>query len=325
MAMKITGKRATLAVRCALDEAGLKRTSPYAGAGVTGWIDQDQYGSTGFSVKPNKPMGGPAKPGELIWHIEISGKPHLRYRRWTDYNSGSDPINLHDPVNPEVLFPAIKRAFESLGIEVRSVRYAGAQQHADDDVGYDIVTIHPEWLEAYDPRNTTPASGDAHLVALEFNDPVGFNRSPIAPRTKPLAGYVKNGVPYLTRESIEHVIGVFASHHAEEQELRRQGVRLPPSMYGEATLSEDGVFRLVPKNRADHGAKPVRITNHWGDVIEAWPMPQAWMGKLDAFTPCVPFVLDGEMRDGVPFPVYDAQFGGEAPWLEQEQGAVLTP
>jgi hypothetical protein len=93
--------------------------------------------------------------------------------------------------------------------------------------------------------------------------------------------------------------------------------------YGEMSILEDGRFRMAPKGRGEHVSTPVEITNHWGDKVQVFPIPGYWMERLDGFSPVVPVLIDGEMRDKVPFPLIDAQYGGEAPWIRDE--ATATP
>ncbi len=107
--MKVSGMRAVLAVRDALERAGLGRTSHYNGGHVAGWIPANQYGSTGFSVRRER-------DGTLGWNVVVSGKPHLSYRRWEERDGDRGTISLHEPRNPEALSPRIAAAFDSVGI-----------------------------------------------------------------------------------------------------------------------------------------------------------------------------------------------------------------
>jgi len=318
--MKVTGKRAVAGVRHALAEAGMARTSRMAGAEPAGWIATNVHGSTGFSVKPNIPMERDKKavPGELLWHVVVSGKPHMRYRkyRW-------DGDELHEPVNPEILLPRIKAVFERLGIEVRSVECVGHQTMFDDDVNYNVVTGHPAWLEEYKPKNPFARCDEPTLAAMVFRSYPSVDTPP-APLSAPLVGYVRDGVHFLTRESLEKLVEVLA---AQEQAAKAEGRATTRDYssfamfgkaprYGHATLSPEGEFHMTVPGRPACRTKPVEIVNHWGDLVQVWPMPQTWMEARDPFRTDVPFLQDGEMRQELSVPTYEAQFGADAPWAE---------
>jgi hypothetical protein len=134
----------------ALDEAGLVRTSKLSGGELTGWTDA--IGSTGFSCLPLRAddtrrfVRAPAG-AQLMWHVVISGKPHLRYTEYEDPSSRGDTIAMHSPDNPELLFPRISAVFAQLGFIVQETKYSGCQGHWDDDVEYNVFTDHPSWLE----------------------------------------------------------------------------------------------------------------------------------------------------------------------------------
>lgn len=134
---RVDGLAAVTKVRDAMDAAGLGRTSRMNGGELTGWTRS--LGSTGFSVRQKE-------DGTVSWHVVVSGKPHLRYR---DYEWEGD--SLHEPTDPDVLCPRIRRVFEGLGLAVASVRYAGHQTMWDDDVEYDVETARPGWLEDVPP------------------------------------------------------------------------------------------------------------------------------------------------------------------------------
>ena len=115
--MKVSALRAVTALRTALEESGLPRTSRMAGAEMRGWVDRNTSGSTGFSIRP---LAG----GKLAWHVVVSGKPHLRYRSFREAQGDGDIMEMSEPTNPEVLFPRIAKAFESIGIKAENVKWA---------------------------------------------------------------------------------------------------------------------------------------------------------------------------------------------------------
>lgn len=311
--MKVNGTRAVMAVRAALAEAGLGRTSPYSGAAVAGWIPGNHLGSTGFSVRKNA-------DGSLGWHVVISGKPHLSYRRWTEHGDGGDSTELHEPVDPERLCPRIEAAFETLGIDVKEVRYGGAQMMWDDDVEYDIVTAHPDWLGPSDPSNRPQAGDGPMLRAMSFSPRIEH----AVPRGGgAFVGYVRDGSSYLTRESLDRLSELGRTAEARRlavvesyartssplsRELRFKGTDL--------SFEADDTLVMVSGHFADTRIVPETIVNHWGDEVKVWKMPRGWMVESPDFAPSVPFVVDGETLTSVPFKVLDAQNGGEAPWLE---------
>jgi len=309
--MKVNGKRAVLAVRAALDDAGLNRTSGYSGGEIAGWIDPNHFGSTGFSVRRQA-------DGNLSWHVVISGKPHLRYREWTERRDG-DSIDLHEPVNPETLAPRIKAAFETLGMDIREVSYGGAQMHWDDDVSYNVVTDHPEWLGPPD-RTNAARDGDGVLIkTMSF----GQRAPEVLASMQGLVGYVQGNRAYLTRESLSAVEDKAAKDEASRQEsLAHWGEKNAPNYLKlkgmQVSLADTGEFVFASPGHPQTRVAPETVTNHWGDEVEVWKVPSYWVKPGSSFEPTVPFLLDGEMRKTAPFRLVDAQNGGDAPWLDQE-------
>lgn len=88
------------------------------------------------------------------------------------------------------------------------------------------------------------------------------------------------------------------------------------------SLSEDGTFRVAPRERGEYVSTPVEVTNHWGDMVEAWKVTGYWMERLDTFAPVVPVLVGGEMREAVPFPAHDAQYGDDTPWTPREAASA---
>jgi hypothetical protein len=270
--MKVTGKRAVLAVQEALGEAGLGRTSGYSGGEITGWIDRNQYGSTGFSVKK-------LSDGDLTWHVVISGKPHLRYREWTERRDG-DSIDLHEPVNPNALAPRIRAAFETLGLKVRKVEHTGAQMHWDDDVDYEIVTDHPEWLGPADKSNASQDGAGPLLKTMARGGKADGNLPALRGS---LVGYVHAGRSYLTRESLEALVAQAKEDEAlRQQSLARHGAtphaRVPAYLRErgpDLALSEAGELALRPSRQPETRVAPETLVNHWGDEVQVWRVPSS--------------------------------------------------
>lgn len=121
---------------------GMPRNSNLSGGEITGWTTAS--GSTGFSLRAfTEDDSETSSATQIDWHIVISGNPHLEYLEENDNEEGE---SYHDPINPEVLYPRIKAAFESLGVAVQSVRHSGHQRLWDDDVYFNLVTNKPDWL-----------------------------------------------------------------------------------------------------------------------------------------------------------------------------------
>ncbi len=132
-----TGLEMATAVRAALADAGLPRTSTFNGAEMCGWTRN--LGSTGFSLRATE-------DGQVDWHLVVSGKPHLSYREYED-EVDDETYVLHEPVRPELLFHRIKAVFASLGLEALNVAWTGHSTSWDDDVCFNVLTEHPDWLE----------------------------------------------------------------------------------------------------------------------------------------------------------------------------------
>jgi hypothetical protein len=315
--MKVSGKRAVLAIRDALEAAGLGRDSAYTGGEIAGWIPSNRFGSTGFSVRKET-------DGGLGWHVVVSGRKHLKYREWTEEEENGS-IELHEPIEPERLCPRIADVFRSMGVPVTKVTCGGGQMHWDDDVSYDVASGHPDWLGKPDTANPFQSGEGPMLRAMAFSD--RYDRS--VPRLEgPLAGYVSADASYLTRESLLALRAAAAKAEASRADLvDRLGGPTSPRARGmttkgmEVALSDDGVLVVAAPGLQDLKARPVTLTNHWGDEVEAWRMPSTWLQPQHAFRPIVPVLLGGEMRDSVPYATFDEQHGGEAPWIVDRPSA----
>lgn len=295
--MKVSGLRASLALQDALRQVGLPRTSGYNGGETTGWLEMNRSGSTGFSLKPRK-------DGGLDWHLVISGKPHIRYREYTD-TSRDETYHLHSPINPEVVYPLIRKAYEKLGVKVTSLQCRDWQEHWDDDVGYDVVTETPDWLEPYSPNNAPRASlPDPLLVAVCLTGEYfgGAGRLP---------AYRTAGGLHLTREGLDVIAG-----HKEWNGVSLQRVNFDPNGFLTIERNQPG----KPARRTSAPRHTVR--NFWGDDIEVWRMPATALRAMPVFRTDVPALISGRMATGLTFAEHDAQYGGDAPWLEAEAAPV---
>ena len=139
--MQKTGLEAVTELYQKLAAAGMPRTSALNGGALRGWTES--FGSTGFSIRREQ-------NGELQWHLVVSGKPLFPYREYEQQTNGKT-YDFHEPRNPESLLPRLREVFKGMGLTVKSLSCAGHQLMWDDDVEFNVVTNHPEWLEEY-PR-----------------------------------------------------------------------------------------------------------------------------------------------------------------------------
>jgi len=300
----VDGVRAATVVRAVLAEIGLGRHPKAPGAEAIGWSGNPA--ASGFTIRRNR------EPDLIDWTVVVSGKPHLGYRRWTEDMGGGRKVDLIEPVNPHLLHPRILDAFESLGLRVFRVHSdAGQIQWEGDDVRYTVTTDEPAWLL---PRNggRPQAAGGPALVTFaagpKFADILGLEGS-----VSGLAGYDDAAAgALLTRESVGRLLEMRAAatdraFHAIPRDCRiAMGLR-------------DGVLSATRDGRSLFRAEQLEVGNHWGDRVAVWRMPAEVFLREPEFTPDVPFILDGELRDGVPPLAYDAQFGGDVPWQRVEE------
>lgn len=294
--MTVTGIRAVAALRASLDALGLSRTSGYNGGEMTGWTSR--HGSTGFSIRAD---------GEgLHWHVVVSGKPHLRYRSYQD-RSGDETYDLHEPTNPESLYPRIRQAMAAIGLQAIDVRNTGHQTMWDDDVDYTIVTAHPDWLEKPDARNAGGLPPTPTLVALSTRHlPLPFSAFE-------LAGYADGGKLFLTKESVEACLAAFAQR---SEELRR--IKMDT---GDVALGGDGCLTLRSRDGFRFEGKPRTVTNFWGDDVEVVEIPREWFAVDARSRLAVPALVSGTLRTDMTFAELDAQYDDGAPWHPVTQQA----
>ena len=306
--MNVTAIRAVQGIKAAMEAAGLKRTSRYAGAEIAGWIERNRMGSTGFSVRP-------LEDGRLHWHVVLSGKPHLRYSSHRQV-SGEEAVTLHEPVAPEALFGRLRAVFAALGLSPHEMRVGGWQGMWDDDVDYDVVTDHPAWLEAYDPTNLAAEAECGVTLRAALVRPSRQDLEP-PPFKHALPVYVVDGEVYLTRETVDALAKAAVDHNREVGKLSGRPLRTMAMVRcSEAEVAEDGTFRYRSMGRYEPYetvGRPKTIVNAWGDEVTVWPAPQGMMHAVEPFAPAVPVLVDGGMHERLPFEIYDAQFG-PAPW-----------
>lgn len=298
---QISGWRAALAIQDSLDRHGLVRTSTMNGGETAGWIALNRFGSTGFSLRPNK-------TGGIDWHIVISGEPHLTYREHKEFE-GDEPVTLHSPTNPEIVYPKIRAAFAALGIEVVSVAYTGHQTMWDDDVDYDIVSTWPGWLEPHDERNRRFCDHRywPSLESIRFTGPF-YAKSRALPVYR-----TEEGRLLAPRETLEALAAYDEFGNAAPQKL---------------TFNAAAGFDL---SRVDGKVQPIAghrqvITNRWGDDVEVWALPHTLKTQTNSrFRTDLPVLVGGERTTAVPFAVLDLQDGGQAPWTPDIAPAGMKP
>lgn len=281
--MKVTGMRAAQAMVALLEEAGLGLDARTPG--VEGWIQPNYANSLGFGIQKARSGGG------VEWNLVLSGRRHLAYE---PVGFDPDASEGEEPSDPGLLHGRIRAVFEELGLKVTDVRTSSWSTMWDDDVSYIVTTDHPEWLEAYNPRNTPTSAPTPLLTGFQPTDKGGM----FGPAKRgELPGYAWDGKAFLTRESVEALVEASGSRSAKVRlQLEADGTLVVSRQYVEPS-------RIVPET----------VVNHWGDAVAAWRMPAGLLDRAPLRKPSVPFVADGEMRDGPSFRVVDAQFG-EAPW-----------
>lgn len=293
----VNALRTLAALREALDEDGLTRDSNLNGAEMTGWLEPNRMGSTGFSVRP-------LPDGDIEWHIVVSGRKHLDYQEREQeeipYDEGDpETVTLHEPTNPEILAPRIGKAFAAIGVSVSSVKATDWQTMWDDDVGYTVRSEWPEWLKRPDSPNAWTWPDSPVLVSL-----IPRSEARLPRLDGNLVGYRVGAELYLTRESMERI----AAQPAPPPPARGYGF---------------GYRQSLPRTSAYDASAEIqagadkRLRNHWGDEVEAWRATRDWF-EIDArFKPAVSFFMDGEVRSAAGFREIDAQFGDDAPWIRE--------
>jgi hypothetical protein len=313
---KVSGVRATLGIQHAMNAAGLGRTSTLNGGEINGWIEANYYRSHGFGVKQDK------RQGELDWSVVVSGRPHLRYEE-SRYFEDDEVLTSNDPQNTEVLYPKIKKVFESLGMTVHQVEYTGHQTMWDDDVSYNIRTNHPEWLEAYSPSNLAQRITEPRLVSARIVE---------------------------TSVSKVRSLTALPMYQIGDKESRDQYSRYPTMLPNQFGLTKEALQILIDNVNSmsthtpslagavrfvgdvlhlnlgfDQTVRPQTITNAWGDDVEIYLWPRANVELEHKYTPACPMLIGGEMVISPDFPLLDLQFGGDGPWTIERPARSMTP
>ena len=139
----LTGMDAVIQLKDALAAAGLPRTSTLNGGDLRGWTRC--CGSTGFSIR--------LEGERIVWHLVISGRPHLTYRNEV-IGHGESSFEGYAPLNPEKLAPRIAAVFATLGMKALNVKANCWSNAWDDDVGYEVETERPLWLSSENSLST---------------------------------------------------------------------------------------------------------------------------------------------------------------------------
>jgi hypothetical protein len=323
--MGIGGSRATAGMRHALAEAGLGRTSTLNGAEIRGWIAPDHYGSTGFSVKT-------AEDGNLVWHVVLSGKPHLRYRTFIEKDGKGGDITMYEPINMDLLHTRIAAAVRSLGIDVREVRSGGYQTHWDDDVDYEVVTRHPDWLGPFRIEKTFPlVPGKPTLFVgsidlKEFHADATLGEQVLSPGVTQRVSQPRHGYPCyvlsdlsvaLTRESIDDLLAANATILRTKDWWRK-----PQAL----AIDERGLVLNADDGGTVRLAERMVFENAWGDTVEGFRVLERGVVRCDPwFRPRLPVLVAGSMRTDAGFVIHDSQFGLEAPWSVSPASPAARP
>lgn len=315
--VKVSGVRASLAIQHAMAEAGLGRTSTLNGGEINGWIEAHYYRSHGFGVKQDN-----KHPGQLDWSVVVSGKPHLRYEE-NRYFDGDEPMTSNDPINQEILYPKIKKVFESLGIVVHQVEYTGHQTMWDDDVNYNIRTSHPEWLEAYAPRNPLPKITQPRLVCARLEE----DRNTLIKSLTALPMY------QICDDVIRDPYSSYTTFKGNQFGLTKEAVAVLESNVDSLSPYKPQLVDAVRikgkelhlKFGFDTVIRPKTITNAWGDEVEIYLWPRSNVSLERKYTPSCPMLIGGEMISAPSFPLLDQQFEGDGPWTIEMASNTLKP
>lgn len=347
----ISAVRALLAVTDALARQGLVNREDPFGSRVKGWSPHNVIDSTTTNI-------GVERDGSLRWHFEVSGKPHLRYRNWTEEkdNDQGETLDLHEPLHPERLLPRIRAAFRETGIEVTDARYRGHQGHWDDGVNYEVTSPHPAWLERHSAVSAElQAAGCPTLCSFELRSRRGALADPMGDLLRSaaqemqgwatLTGYETGGQGVLlTREALETLVSLPVRTESAwiprgdgSQRLASETssyLRLEPGREGEVdavvyrrlSRAQPGSYRRIALDTptVDLRARPEVVRNAWGDAVTAWRFPEGALQRTPAFVPGQPFLVSGAMRDSLPFEEWDSQFG-PAPWKQVPSPATPQP
>jgi hypothetical protein len=316
---KISGIRATLAVQHALDEAGLKRTSKDNGAATNGWIAAHYYRAYGFGVKEAK------EPGMLDWSVVISGEPHMKYEE-NEYLSNGERMTSNDPVNPEVLFPRIKKVFEGLGIEVAKVEKTGHQTMWNDDVSYNITSKPPAWLEAYNPDNTlqkltSPRLVAATLIETKHSKVKSFTALPMYQLSDKTERNPLSGTRFFLRDCFamtKEALSILKENNDSSAKYRPELVDAI-TFDGETLVLRQFMFSGDYRERI----QPTTITNHWGDEVKVYKWPEMNVEIERKYTSDCPMLINGEITTTVDFLTLDSQYDGEGPWTPEPEAAAF--
>jgi hypothetical protein len=332
--MQVSGIRAIMAVRDALDRQGLVRTSRMNGGELRGWSPPNHIDHSTMNVRRDA-------DGNLAWRVTISGKPHLRYRKYYEADHDGGTTEMHEPLSPESLFDPVRAAFRDLGLRPTDVEFSGWSAHWDDDVSYIVKTPQPDWLAPRTQENLPPlAPGFATLCTFgvrpnawtRSEDFKGICTSAQQNGLETLVGYVgPRHEPLLTREAVEALSrlpireadswkdigdGRRTSINATEAFIKLEpGAGTEPNaMLYQRLGAYRGMTRpLYDPPRQVAVAKAEVVCNAWGDEVTVWRFPVGAFQRTAMFEPKQPVLLGGEMRDKVSFREWDAQFG-PSPW-----------
>ena len=331
--MQVSGLRAIMAVRDALDRQGLVRTSSLNGACLLGWSPPNTFDSTTMNIRRDR-------DGTLAWRVVVSGRPHLSYRKSYGVAGDGDPIDLHEPVSPERLHGKVRAAFVSLGIEPLAIENAGHQEHWDDDVSYMVRTTHPEWLAPQPRENHHPMAPDVPTLCTFALKPDSRSRmavlselcSSASGSVGSLVGYVDHWKePLLTRSALEALAELPVLLKDEWRELPEGGRGLyratssflafeagsgpePDAVVYRRLGDWRGLERPVlepPAKVATASAETIR--NTWGDEVSVWRFPPGSLERMRSFVQRQSVLVGGEWTDQLSFQGWDAQFG-PSPW-----------
>lgn len=278
---KIPAKRAAAALRNALDAEGVQPGDFYSRE-IMGWVPPNYMNSLELGLKPTA-------EGRLQWFVGVNGDGIVDFVE--------DPFNEgeHSPDTPEKMHPYFQRAFGRLGLKV--IEFRNDRWSSDEtNLGYTILTDHPEWLEPYSPKNEVRPEHDGALVTVSiFDDSPGLKGMP--------AYLMKDGSFRIPRATVDAIAAL--------------KVRGEPICTGGVDTNGQLFMKRVVAGRAStiYTAREP-LVDFWGNKVDAWEIPARLVRPESRFQPSIPYEVNGRSASDLGFTDLDPQYG-PAPWSDE--------
>jgi len=131
----MTGKEACEEIQEALRKAGLLGERKYS---VKGWNPPNYHDSTCYNLVDRRP-----EKDCFDFHVQVDGQASgLRFREFKEWSESSGVMEMHEPLDQDMLHPKLRKVFTALGYEVVEVANSGYQMHWDHDTHY-TVSVKP--------------------------------------------------------------------------------------------------------------------------------------------------------------------------------------